>query len=207
MEKKGGELALPSRRFHGHELTSDGLTTRFSRAQRLYLSFVAVILFILALDYTSSLPFSISPSPFPFNDLLSQSPASVLTWPWDKPACRPPSINLFAAHPPRPNLDPIVKASNDLDKFISQTVAKPSVDSLAVAVVTPAGPIFLQGYGVLRANETVSQPEKKKDDDPHCPEPPAAPVDGDSIYRIASISKMFTVMETLILREKGVLNW
>ncbi|KAF8203101.1 beta-lactamase/transpeptidase-like protein, partial [Pholiota molesta] len=33
------------------------------------------------------------------------------------------------------------------------------------------------------------------------------PVNRDSIYRIASISKMFTVLETLILRERGALNW
>ncbi|KAF4622924.1 hypothetical protein D9613_002213 [Agrocybe pediades] len=180
--------------------------TRFSRAQRLHLVIVAFILLILGLDYCNSNPdlFSAITS-FSFADLLPESSTSVTTWPWDKPACRPPSINLFAAHPPRPNLDPIVKASNDLDKFLSQSVSKNGVDSLAVAVVTPAGPIFLKGYGVLRANETSSEPGDSED--PENPDPPAPEVDGDTIYRLASISKMFTVLETLVLRERGVLNW
>ncbi|KAF9567042.1 beta-lactamase/transpeptidase-like protein [Agrocybe pediades] len=180
--------------------------TRFSRAQRLHLVIVAVILLILGLDYCNSNPDLFSPiTSFSFADLLPESSTSVATWPWDKPACRPPSINLFAAHPPRPNLDPIVKASNDLDKFLSQSVSKNGVDSLAVAVVTPAGPIFLKGYGVLRANETSSEPGDSED--PENPDPPAPEVDGDTIYRLASISKMFTVLETLVLRERGVLNW
>ncbi|KAF4623002.1 hypothetical protein D9613_002177 [Agrocybe pediades] len=180
--------------------------TRFSRAQRLHLVIVAVILLILGLDYLNSNPdlFS-SISSFSFADLLPESSTSVATWPWDKPACRPPSINLFAAHPPRPNLDPVVKASNDLDKFLSQSVSKNDVDSLAVAIVTPAGPIFLKGYGVLRANETSSEPGNNAD--PENPDSPAPEVDGDTIYKLASISKMFTVLETLVLRERGVLNW
>ncbi|KAJ7246323.1 beta-lactamase/transpeptidase-like protein [Mycena haematopus] len=71
--------------------------------------------------------------------------------------------------------------------------AASDIDSLSIAVVTPNGPIFEHGYGVLRANET--DPEKR------------GSVTRDSIYRIASITKMFAVLETLILRERGALNW
>jgi CubicO group peptidase (beta-lactamase class C family) len=65
------------------------------------------------------------------------------------------------------------------------------LDSLAFAVITPAGPIFERGYGVLRANDTSAK---------------QYPVDKPSIYRIASISKMFSVFETLLLRERGALE-
>ncbi|KAF8973666.1 beta-lactamase/transpeptidase-like protein [Flammula alnicola] len=97
------------------------------------------------------------------------------------------------AEPTSSSNDHIVKASKDLDKYLSSRASKSDIDSIAVAVVTPAGSIFEAGYGVLKANETDAE---------H-----AQPVDRDSIYRIASISKMFTVLETLILRERGVLNW
>ncbi|KAG8904117.1 hypothetical protein FRC01_008863, partial [Tulasnella sp. 417] len=48
-------------------------------------------------------------------------------------------------------------------------------------------------YGVLRANETDPRKRGKPDE--------------DSLYRIASISKMFNVYEMMILKERGLLNW
>ena len=107
--------------------------------------------------------------------------------------CPSPPPNLFAYHPPRPTNDLIVKASKNLDKYLSGRASKRDIDSIAFSVVTVNGPIFESGYGVLRANESNSEV--------------AHPVDSDSIYRIASITKMFTVLETLILRERGSLNW
>ena len=87
----------------------------------------------------------------------------------------------------------IVKASESLSDWLTKRVSQADIDSIAVSVVTAAGTLYEAGFGVLRANET-------------CNEEPT-PVDGESIYRLASISKMFTVLETLILRERGVLNW
>jgi CubicO group peptidase (beta-lactamase class C family) len=107
--------------------------------------------------------------------------------------CQAPAPNLFAYSPPRPSNDLIAKASKDVDKYLSNRASKPDVDSIAISIVTAAGPLFEAGYGVLKANETGVE-------ETH-------PVDRDSIYRIASISKMFTVLETLILRERGALNW
>lgn len=109
--------------------------------------------------------------------------------------CHAPAPNLFAYHPPRLSNERIVKASKDLDKYLSDRASKSDIDSISVSVVTAAGPIFEGGYGTLKANETDTNPDDVR------------PVDRDSIYRIASISKMFTVLETLILRERGVLNW
>ncbi|KIM47767.1 hypothetical protein M413DRAFT_6978 [Hebeloma cylindrosporum] len=107
--------------------------------------------------------------------------------------CTSPPPNLFAYHPPRPTNDLVVKASKKLDNYLSKLASKPDIDSIAISVVTVSGPIFEAGYGVLRANESNSEV--------------TYPVDRDSIYRIASITKMFTVLETLILRERGSLNW
>lgn len=106
--------------------------------------------------------------------------------------CKFPLPNFFAENPPHKNDEEIQKASSTLHKWLSNRTSLPDVDSLSIAVVTSAGTIFEHGYGVLRANETAGA---------------QGSVDRDSIYRIASISKMFTVLETLLLRERGVLNW
>jgi CubicO group peptidase (beta-lactamase class C family) len=98
--------------------------------------------------------------------------------------------HLLKEQPLCPTEGPLKKSSKKLDAFLSKRVSHPDIDSLSIAVVTPYGMIFERGYGVLKANETVSQ----------------KPVSRNSIYRIASITKMFTVLETLILREGGVLN-
>ena len=118
---------------------------------------------------------------------------SVNLFPWDPPTCPAPKPNIFGYHPPRPSNELIIKAGKGLDDWLAKTVTQRDIDSLVVAVVTPAGPIFEKGYGVLKANETEKEGQ--------------LPVDRNSIYRIASVSKMFTVLETLILRARGALNW
>lgn len=119
-------------------------------------------------------------------------PSVNLNFPWDPPTCPAPKPNIFGYHPPRPSNDQIVKVSKSLDEWLTKTMAQNPIDSLSVAVVTAAGPIFEKGYGILRANESVEGQN---------------PVDKNSVYRIASTSKIFTVLETLILSERGILNW
>lgn len=132
----------------------------------------------------------------PFADTLNLVQSSAWN-PFERaPGCKPHSPNLFAFHPPRPSDERIVKASVELDKYLSSRVEKDDVDSISVGIVTPAGILFEGGYGVLKANGTDTEDHNI-----------TTPVDRNSIYRIASISKMFTVLETLILREKGALNW
>ncbi|KAJ7751289.1 beta-lactamase/transpeptidase-like protein [Mycena maculata] len=111
----------------------------------------------------------------------------------EKLTCRAPLPTLLASHPPGPDAPGIKAASTSLDEFLSIRTAESDIDSLSIAVVTPDGPIFQRGYGVLRANESDAQNR--------------GAITRDSIYRIASITKMFTVLDTLILRERGVLNW
>ncbi|KAJ7225275.1 beta-lactamase/transpeptidase-like protein [Mycena pura] len=107
--------------------------------------------------------------------------------------CSAPLPTLLASNPPGPDAPGFKRAAASLHDFLSLRTASPDIDSLSVAIVTPVGAIFESGYGVLRANE--SDPAKR------------GTVTRDSIYRIASITKMFTVLETLILRERGFLNW
>ncbi|KAJ6575319.1 beta-lactamase/transpeptidase-like protein [Mycena capillaripes] len=111
----------------------------------------------------------------------------------EKLTCSPPFPTLLASNPPGPSAPGFEKAAASLHEFLSIRTLDSDIDSLSLAVVTPDGPIFERGYGVLRANE--SAPEE------------FGSVTRDSIYRIASITKMFAVLETLILRERGILNW
>jgi len=106
-------------------------------------------------------------------------------------ACRPPLPHLLDA--PFPT-DPLLRrASRSLNSYLADRTSHDDIDSLVIAVVTPSGPVFQKGYGVLRANETDSTKRGS--------------VDENSIYRLASVTKIFTVLETLILRDRGVLNW
>ncbi|KAF5342267.1 hypothetical protein D9611_001309 [Ephemerocybe angulata] len=107
-------------------------------------------------------------------------------------ACPVPLPNLLSHRAVGPDsVTPrIQKALDSLDGYLKKRTTADDLDSLSIAVVTPAGPIFTRGYGLLKANDTSSK---------------AVP-DKDSIYRLGSISKMFTVFETLLLREKGALS-
>ena len=122
------------------------------------------------------------PSPFP-----CQTPKL--------PICRPPLPvfkTLGQVHP-NPHSDPhIRRAAAKLDAWLKKLVSNAYVDSVSVAVVTPDGPVFSKGYGARRANETG---------------PGRGEVDENTIYRIASVSKLFTALELWILKERGCVKW
>lgn len=105
--------------------------------------------------------------------------------------CRPPLPNLFALNPPTLDNDAIAGAAASLDKYLAERTTEEDIDSLVVAVGTTAGPLWFGGYGAIRANESLYGP----------------PPDLDTIYRLASITKMFVVLDTLILRDQGLLSW
>lgn len=104
--------------------------------------------------------------------------------------CSPPLPDLLSNYSVDASHPLVVSASIALDAFFSARASEEDIDSISISIVTPFGPVFEQSYGVLKANETKQ-----------------GVVDRHAIYRIASISKMFTVLETLILRERGLLNW
>lgn len=114
--------------------------------------------------------------------------------PPDPHQCRPPSpvIPLSSADTSGPAF---IEAAAGLDAVLVERSAQPDIDALSIALVTPSGIVFERHYGVLRANETDLKPDGRRKPD------------SESLYRIASISKMFAVLELLILRENGLLKW
>lgn len=78
-----------------------------------------------------------------------------------------------------------------LDKIVRKRVAKDDIDSVVIGIVGPDGLLWSQGYGVARANKTDA----------------TDPPNRHSIYRIASVSKLYATLETFILRERGALTW
>lgn len=108
----------------------------------------------------------------------------------DRWGCHPFLPTLFAETPPEVQNPLIREASRKLDKFLSERFSRGDIDSLSVAVVTSGGPVFERNYGVMRGNETGS-----------------AKTTSNSMYRIASVSKLFTALEGFILEQKGLLSW
>ncbi|KAF6766639.1 beta-lactamase class C binding protein-like protein [Ephemerocybe angulata] len=114
---------------------------------------------------------------------------------WPPTACPFPLPNLLTHNPVERDGGSNVairEALSSLNEYLAARTSATDIDSLAIAVVTPARTIFDRGYGVLKANDTGAKQHL---------------VDKHSIYRIASITKMFTVFETLLLRERGVLDF
>ncbi|KAJ7719297.1 hypothetical protein B0H16DRAFT_1475034 [Mycena metata] len=69
----------------------------------------------------------------------------------------------------------------------------PQADNPLLKVASLRAAQFLESrnYGVMRGNESESSPS----------------TNSDSVYRLASVSKLFTVLEGHILAEKGVISW
>jgi CubicO group peptidase (beta-lactamase class C family) len=107
--------------------------------------------------------------------------------------CRPPLPNLFLRNPIRADNPEIKVILETVDAFARKSFAANEIDGLAISVVTAEATVYETGLGVLKANET--DPEKR------------GVIDRHSIFRIASGSKLFAVLETLMLREKGALQW
>ncbi|KAJ7618512.1 beta-lactamase/transpeptidase-like protein [Roridomyces roridus] len=108
------------------------------------------------------------------------------------PTCHPPLPNIFAQTPIHRGFPGINKALQDIDAVVNRTFFAGGIDGLAVAVVTGEGAIYEATMGPLRANETT--PESR------------GAIDRHSIFRIASGSKLFATLETLVLRERGALQ-
>ena len=109
------------------------------------------------------------------------------------PSCHPPLPNLLAYNPPKADDSILSELLLRVDEHLEKLAAGNDTDSISVSIVTSNGPLYEKGFGVARANET--EPLRR------------SPPNRNSIYRIASVSKLFTVLETLILRQRGVLHW
>jgi CubicO group peptidase (beta-lactamase class C family) len=107
-------------------------------------------------------------------------------------SCPAPLPTIFAQKPPSSNQPALKSAIQSFDKALNRFFEEKKLDSVAVSVITSGGSIYEGFRGALRANETTDGMRGK--------------VDRHSIYRIASVSKMFTCLETLILRNRGALS-
>ncbi|THH03569.1 hypothetical protein EW145_g6168 [Phellinidium pouzarii] len=106
--------------------------------------------------------------------------------------CRAPLPQFLDKQPPSSDHPALRQAARHLDGALTTHFIENDIDSIAVAVVTSEGSVYEGFWGALRANET--------DEDKR------GVVDRQSIYRLASISKLFTALETFILRDRGVFN-
>ncbi|KAG8987014.1 hypothetical protein FRB94_002810 [Tulasnella sp. JGI-2019a] len=109
------------------------------------------------------------------------------------PVCHPPLPAAVTLPQPNQASHLFRVASNRLRIFLELTMLTADIDSLTVGVVTPDGLIFDESFGQLRANETHKGPKETPDT--------------DSLYRIASISKMFCALELMVLKQRKILDW
>ncbi|KAJ7200974.1 beta-lactamase/transpeptidase-like protein [Mycena rebaudengoi] len=100
---------------------------------------------------------------------------------------------MFLHSPICANSSGIKRALENIDLLVQHSFAAGGIDGLVVAIVTGQEAIYDTAMGPLKTNET--SPERRSTVDKH------------SIFRIASGSKLFATLETLILREKGALQW
>lgn len=106
--------------------------------------------------------------------------------------CKPDlPAELTLINPISPSGTRFQHAAVTLDRTFQHKVATEDIDSLIVGIVGPDGLFWSKGYGLEKANDTSST------------QPPGI----HTIYRIASISKLFATMETYILRDRGLLDW
>ena len=116
---------------------------------------------------------------------LSHSDGNVERW-----SCRPFLPRLFVETPPSPLHPDISQAALSLRRHLSKRFSDGDIDSLSVAVVSSDNILFEENWGVMRANETGS-----------------LSTHSHSMYRIASVAKMFNVFEGFILEQKGLISW
>lgn len=107
--------------------------------------------------------------------------------------CRPHLPNIFNDHALQSNEPEVRDALLAVDAFVRQSFyGNSDIDGLVAAVVTADGAIYETALGPLKANET--RPEDR------------GAVDRHSIFRLASGSKLFAMLEILILRERGAIQ-
>lgn len=106
--------------------------------------------------------------------------------------CRAPLPPFLATQAPSGAEAPLREAIDQLEYALQCQFDQGGIDSLSVAVVGSEGSLYEGFWGRRRANESDGWHN--------------ATVDRNSIYRIASISKLFTALETLILRDSGLLQ-
>lgn len=106
--------------------------------------------------------------------------------------CRAPLPSLLATNAPSGAEALLQKAFGLLGSVLQRYFYQGRIDSLSLAVVGSKGSLYEGFWGTRRANESDAGEDTK--------------VYKHSIYRVTSISKLFTALETLVLRDRGVLK-
>ena len=109
----------------------------------------------------------------------------------DKWNCKPFLPKIFIETPPNANHGPIRLAMKELDDYFSKRFSQGDFDSISIAVVTSKGALFEKSWGVIRGNESSTSPATTS----------------HASYRLASVSKLFAVLEGFLLEQKGILSW
>lgn len=112
--------------------------------------------------------------------------------------CIPPLPVVLTSHPPTASSDGIANASSVLDSLVTAAfnanhTGTPNIDSLVIAVITANGTVFEKGYGIRIANETD-------------PALQGGTPDRNTLYRIDSSSKLLTAIETMYLKQQGLVT-
>ncbi|KAG8967547.1 hypothetical protein FRC03_009800 [Tulasnella sp. 419] len=105
--------------------------------------------------------------------------------------------DLFAIDPPAVHDDAFTEPCRIIDEYLAEYALQPHIDSIVAAVFTSNGVVYHGGFGRLKANARPV-PGKRG---------PPKEVDIDTIYRLGSMSMLFTVMESMLLKKKGLLSW
>ncbi|RUS16745.1 beta-lactamase/transpeptidase-like protein [Endogone sp. FLAS-F59071] len=106
--------------------------------------------------------------------------------------CQPPLPSLFTQFPLTVADPDIRRAVIKIDALLARHAKRDDVDALSVSVVLGEKVLFAKGYGVKKANETDIGI--------------GGTVNQDTVFRIASITKLFVTLQLLVLRDQGLVG-
>lgn len=111
--------------------------------------------------------------------------------------CYPFLPDLFREFPPSAAHPLMRAASAEVDAYLRSRFQSGAgdIESLSAAVVTSQGAIYEVNFGKLRNNGSDTDRDS------------SLPTTSHAMYRMASVSKLFEVVEAHVLRQKGALSW
>jgi CubicO group peptidase (beta-lactamase class C family) len=107
-------------------------------------------------------------------------------------------VSLAVVHPAVRGDDPL----RGIDAYVADAMAQWKVPGLAIAVVKDGKVVFAKGYGVRKAGGKAAAL-----DGAAAAHPSGAAVDENTVFPIASATKMFTVTGLAMLVDEGKLKW
>ncbi|PCH33822.1 beta-lactamase/transpeptidase-like protein [Wolfiporia cocos MD-104 SS10] len=111
--------------------------------------------------------------------------------------CYPFLPDLFKQTPPTSSHHLIQTATARVDGYLRNRfeTGAGDIESLSIAIVTGSGPLYEGNFGRVRSNGS----EQDRMSSP--------PTTRHAMYRLASVSKLFEVVEGHVLKQRGALSW